>query len=402
MGPRMSAPEKRSTGRSVRVCYVSGTWQLIALCASLREHRERTPRSDHLDTVVVFAGTGAFAALRQTLEDLVPLLAVGDRFVWIDDLMTGLGGVDDREFEARIRITRERIGAGDVAEVWVAYPWAGPDRFLLECYAGAHVILYEDGVFTYTRPWSDAYSRRGSPRETLKFFCRKAAGDSTARVRAFNSGCRLLGDRKRAPSASYLLLGHKLGVPSAHRRIAHIVPSRTLREVLETIPVDSVPRAATAHPRALLLGANLSAWKVIPFEEELALYVSVVSRLANAGYEVWWKDHPRVSQPFHGALQERLPGIPVSRLEVDHTLPLEVVLLKDPFDLLVAGVTAGLFYASLLAPSQMRTATFAEVMRPLLKWPWLDVADLIQAHVPSLDIVLTEAASRSVLRKATT
>jgi hypothetical protein len=398
----MTATQNRSTARGVRVCYVSGTWQLIALCASLREHLARTPHFHHLDTVVVAAGTGTSAALRQKLEDVVTLLAVGDRFDWIDDLMAGLGGVDDREFEARIRTTRERIGTRDVVEVWVSYPWAGPDRFLLECYPGAHVVLYEEGILTYARPWSDAYSRRGSPRETVKYLYRRTAGDSRARVRAFNSEARLLGRRKRAPAASYLLLGHRLGVPSAHRRFAHIVPPRTLREVLETIPVDSVPRAATTYPRALLLGANLSAWQVIPFDDELGLYVSAVSRLANAGYEVWWKDHPRAPQPFLGPLQERLPDIPVSPLEVEHTLPLEVALLKDPVDLLVGGVTAGLFYAPLVNPSQMRAATFAEAMRPLLKWPWLDVADLIQAHVPSLDMVLTEAAPESILRKATT
>jgi hypothetical protein len=397
----MTATQNRSTARGVRVCYLSGTWQMITLCASLREHFARTPHSHHLDTVLVLAGTGTSAALRQKLEDVVTLLGVGDRSVWIDDLMAGLGGVGDREFEARIRMTRERIGARDVAEVWVSYPWAGPDRFLLECYPGAQVVLYEDGVLTYARPWSGEYSRV-SPRETVKYLYRKTAGDSRARVRAFNSESRLLGRRRRTPVASYLLLGHRLGVPSAHRRFAHIVPPRTLREVLEAIPVDSVPRAATTHPRALLLGANLSAWQVIPFEDELGLYVSAVSRLANAGYDVWWKDHPRVPHPFLGALQKRLPDIPISPLELDHALPLEVALLKDPVDLLVGGVTAGLFYAPLITPSQMRAATFAEVMRPLLKWPWLDVADLIQAHVPSLDMVLAEAASESVRPKATT
>lgn len=387
-----------ATGSPARVCYASGTWQLITLCAALRAHHLRFPDAAATETVVVFSGTGTIPALRETLERLAGLYDELDRFVWIDDLLAGLRRFDDAQFDATIGAVRERIGVSSAAEVWVNYPWFGPDRFLLESYPDARVILFEDGVLTYTRPWADAYRLRSGSRETVRYLARRIVGDPRARVKAFHSETRLFGRRRRAPDASYLLLGDALGVPRVHRAIAHVVDPAVLRGVLESIPVDRAMPDPGDRPRALILGANFSAWDVIPYEAELALYADIVTRVANGGYEVWWKDHPRILEPFHPALQDLLPDVTIHRLQVDSTLPLEAALLEDPVDLIVAGLSSGLFYTPLITTSEVRTATFVEAARPLLKWPWLDVADLIQANVPTLDSVLASTASGDLRR----
>jgi hypothetical protein len=376
------------TGSPARVCYASGTWQLVTLCAALRAHHLRFPEAAATETVVVFSGTGTGPALRETLERLMGLYDELHRFVWIDDILARLREFDDEDFGAAIAAVRERIGVGSAAEVWVAYPWFGPDRFLLESYPDARVILFEDGVLTYTRPWADAYRLRSSTRETLRYLGRRVMRDPRARAKAFHSETRLVGRKRRAPAASYLLLGDALGVPRVHRAFAHVIDAAILRGVLESIPVHRGMPDRGDRPRALILGANFSAWNVIPFDDELALYADIVTRVDAGGYEVWWKDHPRILEPFYPALQDLLPDVTIHRLQVDSTLPLETALLNDPVDLIVAGLSSGLFYTPLITSSEVRTATFVEAARPLLEWPWFDVADLIQAHVPTLDAVL--------------
>jgi hypothetical protein len=376
---------------AIRVCYASGSWQLTTLCASLRAHHARVPGAAGVRTRLVFSGTGNSPAQRQTLETLASLFGLDEHIVWIDELLAGLADIDDAEFTARIRQVRERVGGGRAAEVWIAYPWTGPDRFLLECFPDARVVLFEDGLFTYTRPWADQHSLRARTTETLRYLARRAVADPRALVRAFYSETRLLGRPRRTLDASYLLLGDKLGIPAPHRAVAHVVDPAILRSVIESIPMPRALPDRSDRPRALVLGANFSAWKLIPHDDELRLYTDVVRRLADAGYEVWWKDHPRVIEPFHSALQQQNPGIEVRLFQPDHTLPIEVALLKDPVDLIVAGLSAGLFYTPLITDTRVRVATFAEVARPFLQWPWLDMADLIQSNVPTLDAVLAVA-----------
>jgi hypothetical protein len=382
------------TGATTRVCYASGSWQLITLCASLRAHHARVPEAVGVQTTIVFSGTGNSPALRRTLERLAELFGHSERIVWIDDLLAELPDFDDAQFEERIGQVRERIGVPHPGEVWVAYPWTGVDRFLLECYLDARVVLFEDGLFTYTRPWGDSDPLKDRLRETLRYMMRRAAADPHARTNAFSSEVRLLGRRKRVLDASYLLLGGALGIPAEHRTVAHIVDPAVLREVLALVPVDLALPPQGERPRALVLGANFSAWKLVPREDELRLYTDVVRKLDEAGYEIWWKDHPRVLEPFHPDIRARLPDIPLHLLHTDHTVPLEAVLLRDPVDLIVAGLSAGLFYTPLISDSRVHVATFAEVARPLLQWPWLEMADLIQANVPTLDAVLA-ATSRN-------
>jgi hypothetical protein len=386
-----------ATGSRARICYASGTWQLITLCAALRAHHMRFPEAAAMETVVVFSGTGTVPAMRETLERLTGLYDEFHRFVWIDDLLTGLRRLDDKQLEATITTARKRIGVGSAAEVWVNHRWFGADRFLLESYPNARVILFEDGVLTYTRPWADAYRLRSSSRETLRDLTRRATRDPRARVKAFHTETRLFGRKRRALDASYLLLGDILGVPRGQRAIAHVIDPAILREVLEAIPVARTMPDRDGRPRALVLGANFSVWNDIPFESELALYADIVTRVASGGYEVWWKDHPRLVEPYHPTLQSLLPDVTIHPLQMDWTLPLETALLRDPVDLIVAGLSTGLFYTPLITTSEVRTATFVEAVRPLLKWPWLDVADLIQAHVPTLDSLLAGTASSNPL-----
>jgi hypothetical protein len=74
--------------------------------------------------------------------------------------------------------------------------------------------------------------------------------------------------------------------------------------------------------------------------------------------------------------------------ESDRTLPLEAVPRYDPVDLIVGSLSSSLLYGPLICGDGMRAATFAGTVRPLLVWPWTDVANVIEAAVPSVDELL--------------
>jgi hypothetical protein len=373
---------------SVRVCYVSGSWQMIAMKASLLAHQRQGAVAEEVETVLAFAVTGDSPHPRRRIEQLAAIFGLDRQMVSIRDLTHDLGTLDDAEFHARQRELRERIGAKRVVELWLTYPWVGADRFLLTCYPEARVVLVEEGLFTYSRPWSDTYARRERLRATIRYWKGRMTGDPRAHVDAFCSEVRLLGAPRRRPVASYLFLADVLGVPEAHRDVARPVDPSLLRSVIRQVPAEPVLHTDGTRPRAIVLGANFSAWKVIPYEDELAVYLDVVRRLDEAGYEVWWKDHPRLAEPFHPALRDRLADIELHALQTDHTLPLEVALQHETVDLLVGGLTAGLFFAPLLSEREVEVATFLESFRPFLKWPWVRVGELVEQKVPSLAEVL--------------
>jgi hypothetical protein len=373
---------------SVRVCYASGSWQMIAMYASLLAHQLRAGSADAVETVVAFASTGDSPHLRRRMEQLAALFGLDGRMVWIRDLTHDLRDLDDTEFRSRQRQLRERIGQENVVELWLAYPWAGADRFLLACFPDAHLVLFEDGLFTYSRPWSDTHARRERLRATVRYWKARIMRDPRALVSVFCSEVRLLGAPRRSPIASYLILADVLGVPDAHRDVARIVEPSLIRKVVRKIPAEALLPPAQDRPRALVLGSNFAAWNLIPYEDELAIYLDVVRRLSDAGYEVWWKDHPRLDEPFYPALVRRLEGVDLHALQTDHTLPLEVTLQHESVDLLVGSLTAGLFLWPLLAEREVQVATYAGSFRPHLKWPWIHVGELVEEKVPSLEQVL--------------
>jgi|GEM_PF-4996826 len=376
---------------SVRICYVSGSWQMIAMYASLLAHQQRAGVADDMETIVAFASTGDSPHPRHRMEQFAALFGLDGRMVWIRDLTHDLSDLDDSGFLRRQQQLRERIGQKNVVELWLAYPWVGADRFLLGCYPDAEAVLFEDGLFTYSRPWADTYARCERLRATVRYWKARIMQNPRARVGAFHSEVRLLGTPRRSPVASYLFLADVLGIPEAHREVARIVEPSLIREVIRKIPAEALLPRAQGQPRALVLGANFSAWNVIPYEDELAVYLDVVRRLNDAGYEVWWKDHPRLDEPFYPALVHRLGGVELHALQIDHTLPLEVTLQNESVDLLVGGLTAGLFLWPLISEREVKVATYLESFRPFLKWPWIRVGELVEDKVPSLEQVLVGA-----------
>jgi len=379
------------TREPFRICYTSGGWQLISLAAALRAHRRAEPDADRYETVVAAAGPGLTPAMRVTVETLTGALIESDGTTWIDDLAAGLASADDRQLGATIASIRARF-CDEPVELWLSNPFSGPDRLLLESFPNARVILYEDGLLTYARPWSDTVAPVHRARATLRWIADLIRGDRSANARAFRTEVRPLGWRTRRTHAAYLTLADHLGVPRDFAGIARRVETEILRGVLRDVPAEPIDRSTHGELRALLIGGNFSTWNLMPRESERELYTRIAAHLDSAGYAVWWKDHPRVAGPFLPEIRQALPNTRIHAFESDHTLPLEVVLQYDPVDLLVGGLSSSLLFGPMIGAPSIRAATFANEVRPLLPWPWARVGELIESAVPTVEDVLRGAA----------
>jgi hypothetical protein len=372
-----------------RICVALGVWQIITLAASLATHDARVPARRALRTTLVLTATNLSGGLRSRMDAVGRELACFDRVVWGDDLMPEREGSTDEDF-ARLRgAVRERLGVSRAAELWLANPADWQERFVHDCYADAPLVVYEDGLHTYSSPWSEDAPLPRRTKATLRNLLHRLRGDRDARVEVHHQRVRLLWEPVRRPHAAYLILSGVLGVPEPFRAVARQVPAAELRKVIDRIGIDAQPGdPESAGPRALVLGSTYSFWQAMSREEEVELYAGIVRRLHRAGYRVCWKEHPRTVEPFLPELLERVPEAGLTPYLSDSTIPLELVLRQNPVELVVAGTSTGLLYAPLLYGSRVRVASFADAVRPLVFGPRLRSIELVGRAVPGLEEVL--------------
>jgi hypothetical protein len=385
-----------STTAAVRVCVCRGTWQLLTLSASLREHeRVGGPR---LRTTLALSGERLSQAMRRRLDDFAARLGLED-VRWIDDVVAEATRLSDRDFARRLALLRRRLGAGAPDEVWIANPRSPLDRVVLEAFPRSRLVLYEDGLGTYAAPWADAAPLALRLRITARTLLAGTGRAPGRRARLLQRGVRPLGRRARQPDAVYLHLAHVLGVPPLHRASARVVEPAVLRAVLERVAYrpEEAPNARPGGPAprgtALVLGSSYSFWGAMSRAEELELYAGVVSRVAAAGYDVLWKEHPRTLAPFLPELRRAAPEANLRAFGEDPAVPLELYLLRRTVDLLVAGTSSSLLYVPLLLGDRTRVATFAPWLAGLVGGPRRDIVRLVEATVPPLDAVLALPAS---------
>jgi hypothetical protein len=386
---------------AARICACHGPWQAIVLSAALETRRaeggDSPPR-----TVLALSGERLSAPIRRAMEACVALLRGFDDVVWIDDLAAGVTGLGDHEFQGRLAELRERLGVGEAAEVWTGNPRTPADRVLFDVYPDAPIVVFEDGLGTYAAPWSEEASAAGRALETAKALTKALVRPGVSvRGAAFAKGVRLVGQRPRRPEAAYLVLAEWLGVPAPYGGAARVVGRDTLATAVERVRAGR-PRPAIdgPKPRALVLGGSYSFWSAMSRDDEATLHAAAIERLGVAGYEVWWKEHPRTLEPLLPELRRRLAGAALHAFDAPSALPLEVQLDEDAFDLVVSATSTSLLYLPLLFGDRVRVATVADTVGPHLGGVRHRIAELVLGVVPRLDAVLASAPGGVGTREA--
>jgi len=373
-----------------RVCICRGPWQVITLAASLETHLSRVKGAADLQTVLALSGRKVSGEMRQTMEDLAQQLGIAQRILWINDIVIGIASISDNDFAMRMKLLKDRIAVGKVTELWTASPNEHEDRFLFECYPRSRVIIYEDGLHTYSGPWAVGNpSASARIKATAKMLLRPFRADPSLRVNSFRQGIRLLGQRSWKPERAYLILANRLGVPKPFGDVADLVDTSSLRAVVQQFDVEAnASLKAATKPRALVLSGCYSLFRSMSREEEVGLYAQVIAKLARSGYQILWKDHPKVLESFLPDLRRRSSKVDIQYYAPDDTWPLELYLQRDPVDLVVAGTSTSLLYIPLIFEERVQVGTFSEVIRPFVTGHRLNMISIVRSHVRSLDEII--------------
>jgi hypothetical protein len=337
--------------------------------------------------------------MRRRMEEMARVFDCFDAIVWIDDLVRDVTLLTNVELGERKDLLRARVGAAEPIELWSGNPSAAQDGFVFDCYPRSKIILFEDGLWSYAAPWAEgSLVRRVAV--TGRAICKWSAGDPRLGAYLLQRGIAVVGRPFRKPSAVYLVLARRLGVPRPYRGLTREVEPAMLRDVLRAVPPESTPERPpdSRRRRALVLSGSYSFWSAMSRDDEIDLYARVLRRLASAGYELWWKEHPRSLEPFLPAIRRRLPHLDVRSYGADGTLPIERALLLDPVELVVAGTSTSLLYVPLVSDGRIPVASFAEWVRPFVRDVRLRIVDMVQGSVPSLDSLIARRDRRDTER----
>jgi hypothetical protein len=303
-----------------RLILVHGPWQLLLAVSAMKQAATSSKAVFQDELVIIARREGSFPSpLGEVMRRIASVVWPWSRVVVIDD-------TDDFDlFDARrrpVEALRAKLGPGKPDEVWMNFLGGfnladrhrAIARAMADAYASARLVLYEDGLDSYL-PTDDSHLSLSQclkrPRRTYRAI--------KARVREWRkpsdlSVAPLLQRHLARVVASYLWISLMVSPPPFQRRLPWIqLQTRFLKETIEQVTpiVDDIGlQGMTAGSRrVIVLGQCFASWGVLPKDVELDCYVSMTRRLQEMGYEVLWKEHPRMSEPLLPDLTKVVPGI---------------------------------------------------------------------------------------------
>ena len=293
-----------------RFVFVHGPWQLIMAASALRQAAESRPGKT-IDTLVIYSLPDG--PLSDSLLDVTRRIAAE---VWPWQRVVVLTDVIDwwalHDVPGCITLLRE-LGAAEPDELWVVDVPQNPTKITAEAYPSARIVLFEDGLMSYL-PYEDhrlsVSQCLGQPRgalRALKFRLRE-------RLRPGDLSTSSVLSRHRARvSASYLWMSLALPPSDCQRRRPWIqLKTRFIRETIALVSsiADHIDLEPAKGPSAILLGQCFSNYGgSITRDLELECYADIARSLQRMGYEVLWKEHPRMRHPCRYELLEQVPGV---------------------------------------------------------------------------------------------
>ena len=377
-----------------RVSFVLGTWQLTVLCACLDQRDAES--SDAVDDHLVFYGPGLPDDMKRAMAALAE---ASDRtwasVTWADDLLLKpeRPGGRDRGLVAALR---ERIGLPTCDEIWVCKLYDFAEKVILEAFPRARVQLYEDGMHFYVdqpvvrgRPLDWAGAVRSVPR-------RVRAGDDRQAGPVVDVGH--VGPARLAVAGMWVVSSPSMRMPvqDLGPRV-HVEPTRlrTAVQRIATVAKLDECRPQGDRPVAVVLGQAFARFGLMTAGAESNLYISVCAQLLNDGFEVLWKDHPRLHEGYGGKILSALGSTgPLSTLPLTSEWPVEAAIERIRPAALVSGTSTSLFVCASLFDTP--GFTFAGSLRlPLIRADHRRMAALVCRTFPPPRLARWSAGARS-------
>lgn len=325
-----------------RLILVNGTWQLVMAASALRQAGVRL--DDAQACVLALHGTGSASALGTTMAAFAQAAFPASTSVWVDDLLDH-PTQSVASLEERTASLRSRVRGMDVGEIWLSKLFTTAEKIALGAFGAARIHVYEEGLHFYLpqpRTPASTWRQLFEPRTWPKIM-RAAMHPHRWPVRhvAMNG---LHPPHLERVDKAWLSPAEDLAIPPhlANKAVARIA-KQTILDTLARLPATEVGELPT-RPPMLVLGQCFARWGVIAWDAEARFYTQAVERMLRSGYDVLWKEHPRVDRPFLPALQQAFGEERVRLVPIEPSWPVEIFAAQYPLAGCVAVSSSALFY----------------------------------------------------------
>ncbi|WP_245321923.1 alpha-2,8-polysialyltransferase family protein [Mesorhizobium sp. WSM1497] len=379
-----------------RICCVFGSWQLLSLVASLRQSTmdgSSPADQEHEDYLLLYETAGVSEHFKTGLAELASKVWTWRRIIWAYDLLTSERKYGQLQIFRIHRLIRDTIGldASSVAEIWACFVNRPSEKILLDSYPEAKIVLYEDGLTSYLPFEMATMSRPPGTRFRRRITAVLIAGLSTISpaFRLRKAADRIERHHLRRVTKFYSLL-HEIPIHDALENVPRFqVGASLMRDVIDEACRDALSGGdehcrASANPRILLLGQALSRNRIMSYAQEAAIYRRIAEQIVERGYDVVWKEHPRISKPFFPELLDAVGNVTadantrIMEANLPHIYPIELVVSRMNIVGCVSGTSAALLYLKWLYG--IKTYTFAETLVPLMTGADILMSEMVKAH----------------------
>lgn len=336
-----------------RLIHATGTWQIIMAASALRQEAALSDRvsKDYL----VLSAPRLFDEIKQIMLQIASAVWSWQAIIWAEDLLdNNLPNFDRINFPSHLQAFRERVAVKKFDELWVCKLPAKAEKIIVETYASASIVIYEDGLQSYVPydNWS-LFERQtlSDPKKLKTNLAHRVKGKLGGDFRCINHyRCICLNHINRI-SKVYFFLGRHIPVPIYFKARLKQIENQFILQNLEAIYNSSkmqfaqiLEQQAQSKNLFLVLGQCFSEWKLLSWEEELEIYSKIFSILTEHNFTLLWKEHPRMTQPFYKELTSRYSAINPLELNLHFSWPIE--LFVKPLNLVgcVSITSTSLFY----------------------------------------------------------
>jgi hypothetical protein len=367
-----------------RLVFVHGSWQMLLVASALKQGATTAGReaSDYLVLYPLHDGP-----LPSTLLEVISRIA-GVVRPWKEVIVLDQAiKPDERRPRPAIEALRARLGVDSVDEIWVDSLIGPLRKVAVEAYPSSAIVLYEDGLHTYLSEEDFHLSLAGSLRHPRDAY-RKFKVHLKSWLRSSDLAVAPLLPRHLARvKASYLWISQMVSIPTYQVRLPWVqLETRYFRETVEQVSplLDGVEIERSSEPRAMVLGECFSNYGDLTWQTEFDCFLDQIRRLRALGYEVVWKEHPRIRRPFHNELSLAVP---------------ELVTLPDlgpwPIELFIdrLGIAACTSLTSTILftlPLLFGLPSYSSVHQHLhlLRFPNDELARIVMKSIPNLDALV--------------
>ncbi|WP_421656728.1 alpha-2,8-polysialyltransferase family protein [Leptothermofonsia sp. ETS-13] len=372
----------------IRFAFVNGIWQLCMVVAAFQQEQKNNPGIAYRDYLILYSRKTANLELIQFVETISGLSWHWHGTIWVNWTSTDWNRNVAKEQHSSVHqiLTAFNLThTSQVDEIWLCKIQFLDERLCADIFSKATIYLYEDGLHTYA---PTKYLVEFPPvnllnlRATLINYKHLLQKWLSNQLDWQHEGVKR--SHIRRIKTFYSVIGKQLPIPLVLQNTDLKVVEPSLLQTFFSglyyrLQCQFALESASGKKNALLLGSNLSHLHSFPRQHEVAAFATVIQKLTEQGYIIYWKEHPRNRKPLFDDLQGMVSSDNLVYLSGEQKIPIEVLVSENKVDLCCSTLSSSLFYLKQIYG--IKTVTCVRPLLPYLKGDFLKLSELTLANI---------------------